>query len=58
MAENESFFKLNPEVVLSATEAAGFHPTGEFTQLNSYENRVFDIRLEDSEMPRVIAKFY
>jgi Ser/Thr protein kinase RdoA (MazF antagonist) len=53
-----SFFALDPELVLSATEQAGFHPTGEFTQLNSYENRVFDIRLEDHDMPRVIAKFY
>lgn len=47
-------------MVLAATEEAGFHPTGEFTQLNSYENRVFDIRLEKntSEHDRVIAKFY
>lgn len=46
--------------MLAATEEAGFHPTGEFTQLNSYENRVFDIRLEksSSEHERVIAKFY
>ncbi len=46
--------------MLAATEEAGFHPTGEFTQLNSYENRVFDIRLEknSSEWDRVIAKFY
>lgn len=58
MNTNESFFKLDPEVVLSATEEAGFHPTGEFTQLNSYENRVFDLKLEDSQPARVIAKFY
>ncbi len=32
--------------MLEATESAGMAPTGEFTQLNSYENRVFDIRLE------------
>lgn len=46
--------------MLAATEEAGFQPTGEFTQLNSYENRVFDIRLEksSSEQERVIAKFY
>lgn len=57
-----SFYQLDPDLVLAATEEAGFHPTGEFTQLNSYENRVFDIRLEtggDPEaMARVIAKFY
>lgn len=46
--------------MLAATEEAGFRPTGEFTQLNSYENRVFDIRLEkgSNEQDRVIAKFY
>jgi Ser/Thr protein kinase RdoA (MazF antagonist) len=46
--------------VLAATEDAGFRATGEFTQLNSYENRVFDIRLEknSNDIERVIAKFY
>lgn len=54
-----SFYRLDPELVLSATEEAGFLPTGEFTQLNSYENRVFNIKLEKgSELERVIAKFY
>jgi len=55
-----SFYQLNPELVLEATEAAGFHPTGEFSQLNSYENRVFDLRLEsgDRDLSRVIGKFY
>ncbi len=51
--------------MLEATEEAGWLPTGEFTQLNSYENRVFDIRIEDFghaqeglTQNRVIAKFY
>ncbi|MCB0350758.1 MAG: serine/threonine protein kinase [Bdellovibrionales bacterium] len=52
----EDFYELTPDHVLNAVELAGFQPTGEFTQLNSYENRVFDIRLENKE--RVIAKFY
>ncbi|MCB0369782.1 MAG: serine/threonine protein kinase [Bdellovibrionales bacterium] len=50
------FFNLDPESILTATELAGFHPTGVFTQLNSYENRVFDIRLEAQDS--LIAKFY
>ncbi len=50
------FYQLNPDRVLKAAEGAGFWPTGEFTQLNSYENRVFDIKLEDNTS--VIAKFY
>lgn len=43
---------------MEATETAGFRVTGEFQQLNSYENRVFDIALEDSSQERIIAKFY
>lgn len=51
-----NFFTLDPENVLVATERAGFQPTGLFTQLNSYENRVFDIKLENQDS--LIAKFY
>ncbi len=50
------FYELQPDTVMDATEAAGFEPTGEFFQLNSYENRVFKIRLEDRQ--QVVAKFY
>ncbi len=50
------FYNLDPDSVLKSTEAAGYEPTGEFTQLNSYENRVFDIRLENGDA--VIAKYY
>ncbi len=57
-----SFYQLNPDFVLAATEDAGFHPTGAFSQLNSYENRVFDIKLEDEidklGSKQIIAKFY
>jgi Ser/Thr protein kinase RdoA (MazF antagonist) len=54
-----SFYQLDPDLVLAATEEAGFQPTGEFSQLNSYENRVFDIKLEPGQdQARVIAKFY
>lgn len=60
------FDKLDPDVILSACEELGFRPTGEISQLNSYENRVFDIKVEaDSRLdertgprPSVIAKFY
>lgn len=65
MAEN--FYQLQPEFIMNCLERAGFRPTGEYSQLNSYENRVFDIRLETGEelapplsslAGRVIAKFY
>jgi len=57
------FYRLSPDKVLEAVESAGFVATGEFQQLNSYENRVFDVSLE-SEMAcngglsNVICKFY
>ena len=41
---------------MRAVETAGFEPTGEFTQLNSYENRVFEVKLESRES--VVIKFY
>ena len=50
------FYDLQPDAVMDATEEAGFEPTGEFFQLNSYENRVFKIRNEDRS--QVVAKFY
>lgn len=63
MNKSSSFYNLDPDKVLQAAENAGLYPTGEFTQLNSYENRVFDIKLEEPVEPNalnknVIAKFY
>ncbi len=60
---SRDFDRLEPQLILDAIEAAGFRTTGEYTQLNSYENRVFDIRLEEyagapDPCERVIAKFY
>ena len=56
----EDFYSLTPDEVMRALETEGFSPTGQFTQLNSYENRVFDIHLDPGsrEAPRVIVKFY
>lgn len=63
MGRMNDFDRLEPKLILSAIETAGFRATGEYTQLNSYENRVFDVRLEKSPralepIDRVIAKFY
>lgn len=60
---SSDFDSLQPDLILEAIEAAGFRTTGEYSQLNSYENRVFDVRLEVSSkaispIDRVIAKFY
>lgn len=47
---------LSPDVVLSAVESLSLRTDGRVLALNSYENRVYQVGLED-EQP-VIAKFY
>lgn len=47
---------LSPDVILDALESAGFEPTGGLLELNSYENRVFQLELEDGSF--VVTKFY
>ena len=47
---------LTPERILDAVEAHGYRCDGRITALNSYENRVFQLGIED-ELP-LIAKFY
>lgn len=51
-----SFFSLTPEHVLDAVEQSGRHTTGRCYALNSYENRVYDVELDEGV--RVVAKFY
>lgn len=60
---SSDFDRLEPQLILDAIEAAGYRTTGEYAQLNSYENRVFDVKLElqrsaPAPNDRVIAKFY
>jgi Ser/Thr protein kinase RdoA (MazF antagonist) len=50
------FAGLSPDSILDAMEAAGFTPTGGLLELNSYENRVYQVELEDAGF--VVAKFY
>lgn len=47
---------LAPEVVLDALDAVGLRADGRLLQLNSYENRVFQVFLEDGSA--VVTKFY
>ena len=47
---------LGPGVVLDALDAVGLRADGRLLQLNSYENRVFQVFLEDGSA--VVAKFY
>jgi len=63
MNKSEGFYGLPPHDVLNAIDSYGLVTTGEYLQLNSYENRVFDAYLEAEQTPkelkdRIIAKFY
>jgi Ser/Thr protein kinase RdoA (MazF antagonist) len=47
---------LNPDVILDAVDSLGLKTSGSLTALNSYENRVYQIGIEDAAP--VVAKFY
>jgi Ser/Thr protein kinase RdoA (MazF antagonist) len=47
---------LTPDVMLNAIDSAGYRTDGRLLALNSYENRVYQVGIED-EKP-VVAKFY
>jgi Ser/Thr protein kinase RdoA (MazF antagonist) len=50
------YSQLDPQQVLDALDAVGLRGDGRLLQLNSYENRVFQVMLEDGRA--VVAKFY
>ncbi len=50
------FSHLDPQRVLDALDAVGLRGDGRVLQLNSYENRVFQVFLEDGRA--VVSKFY
>ena len=50
------FGHLTPQTVLAALDAVGLRGDGRILQLNSYENRVWRVMLEDGGA--VVAKFY
>ena len=47
---------LTPDAIMSALEGLGYRPTGALLALNSYENRVYQVGIEDSDP--VVVKFY
>ena len=53
---SDFFYNLTPDIIIKAVESSGFEPTGHCMALNSYENRVYDLMLEDDS--HVVAKFY
>jgi Ser/Thr protein kinase RdoA (MazF antagonist) len=50
------FSGLTPDCILNAMDSAGYRTDGRLLALNSYENRVYQIGIEDGTMR--VAKFY
>ena len=51
-----SFAGLGPDIVLDALDALGLHSDGRLLAMNSYENRVYQVGMEQG--PPLIVKFY
>ncbi|MDD4977664.1 MAG: serine/threonine protein kinase [Gallionella sp.] len=54
--QNSPYSELDPDAVLDALEHIGMRCDGRLLTLNSYENRVFQVGMEDG--PPLVAKFY
>jgi len=50
------YSQLSPDGILDLLAAVGLHGDGRILQLNSYENRVFQVYLENGDA--IVAKFY
>ncbi|HLU61018.1 MAG TPA: serine/threonine protein kinase [Gammaproteobacteria bacterium] len=55
-ATTHPYDALTPDVVLDAVERVRGHSDGRLLALNSYENRVYQVGMEDG--PPLVAKFY
>lgn len=53
---NTPYAKLEPDLILDAVESVGFCCSGSLFPLNSFENRVYQIGIQNAEP--IIAKFY
>jgi Ser/Thr protein kinase RdoA (MazF antagonist) len=56
MDQDAPYAQLSPEAVLDALEAVGYRCDGRVLALNSYENRVYQIGIEDGDP--MVVKFY
>lgn len=56
MEEKTPYANLDPNLILEAIENAGFQCSGGLLALNSFENRVYQVGIDDG--PPIIAKFY
>ncbi len=55
-ADTHPFDRLTPDFIVAAAEAIGLQSDGRMLALNSYENRVYQVGIEDAAP--VILKFY
>lgn len=53
---SQPFYQLTPDAVIDAVESLGYLSDGRILALNSYENRVYQVGLDEQEP--LIAKFY
>lgn len=64
LQKDSNFFKLTPDKILTSAESFGFRTTGRVLQLNSMENRVFEVEIEPTEEIKspsdkfIVMKFY
>jgi Ser/Thr protein kinase RdoA (MazF antagonist) len=56
MDQSDAFKNLSPDDILNAIDNAGYRCDGCIYPLNSYENRVYQVGIEDAKP--IIAKFY
>lgn len=56
MSDHHPYAQLTPDTVLDAVESQGFYSDARIAPLNSYENRVYQVGIED-QAP-LITKFY
>lgn len=56
MTSPHAFYELSPDTVLDALDTIGLRGDGRLLVLNSYENRVYQVGMEEG--PPVVVKFY
>lgn len=55
-SEAQTFERLTPDMIMDAVESCGYISDGRLLALNSYENRVYQVGIEDAQP--FITKFY
>jgi Ser/Thr protein kinase RdoA (MazF antagonist) len=56
LSDHKPYASLTPDAVLDAVESIGLRSDGRLLALNSYENRVYQIGMDEG--PPIVAKFY